>query len=62
MQKIFAKCLIIVNVDTNGFKLCHMSAQTLHLYGFTEVIKFIVYIKKLLCKTVYVSSIHANVL
>ena len=27
-----------------------MSAQTSRQYGFTEVIKFIVYIKKLLCK------------
>ena len=27
-----------------------MTAQTSHLYGFTKVIKFIEYIKKLLCK------------
>ena len=31
-------------MTTNGFRPYHMSAQTSHFYGFTEVIKFIVYI------------------
>ena len=41
-------------MHTNGFKPRYMSAKTSHLYGFTEVIKFIarlVYIKNLLCKS-----------
>ena len=34
-----------------NFELCHMAAQTSHLYGFTEVIKFIVCIKNYFVKT-----------
>ena len=45
---MFGKCLVIV-LHINGFKLCHMSAQTSRLYEFTKVIKFIVCINKLLC-------------
>ena len=37
-------------MHTYNFAPCHMTAQTLRLYGFTEIIKFIAYIKKLLCK------------
>ena len=36
---------------SSNFELCHMAAQASRLYGFTKVIKFIVCIKKLLCKT-----------
>ena len=39
-----------IKLFTNGFKQCHMSAQTSCLYRFAEVIKFIVYIKKLVCR------------
>ena len=34
---------------TYNFELCHVTAQTSHLYGFTKVIKLIAYIKKSLC-------------
>ena len=36
-----------------------MPAQTSRLYGFTEVIKFIVYIKKLLCKN-YLYAVYSQ--
>ena len=40
--KIFGKHLVIVYAY-NCFKPCHMSAQTLHVYEFTEIIKFLPY-------------------
>ena len=33
----------------NYIQLYHMTVQTSHLYSFTKVIKFIAYIKNLLC-------------
>ena len=42
--------VLVIFMHTNGFKPYHMSAQKSHLYGFTEVIQFIVCIKKLLRK------------
>ena len=48
-MKNFGKCLVIF-MYTYYFKLRHTTAQTSHSYGFTIMIQFTVYIKKLLYK------------
>ena len=43
---------------TYNFNLCHITAQTSPLHGFTKVMKFIAHMKKTLCETVYMPIIH----
>ena len=51
----FRKRLVNVYAYYN-FELCHVTAQTSHLYGFTKMIKYMAYIIKFLCK----NCLHAD--
>ena len=58
ISPVVREICVLENLRTYNFELCYITAQTSRPYGFTKVIKFIVYIKKLL----YKNSLYADYL